>query len=334
MEILTGNPKDVATNYRWQEELKRAFRDIDSLLAFLELERKDLPPLAKTQHPFPTLVPRPFANRMNKSDPRDPLLLQVVTAQVTEPRQDWVIDPVEDKSFEKLPGLLHKYPGRVLFLLTGACAIHCRYCFRQHFDYSTTQAGWEAGLEYVQNDKSISEIILSGGDPLMRTDVQIADLVRRANSIPHLKRLRIHTRLPVVLPSRVTKEIVEAFSESRAQVCLVLHINHSREIDGEVQQAVARFRQTGALILNQSVLLNGVNSDLPALITLSETLIDSGVIPYYLHLLDPVKGAENYFVSENTGLSLIQQMRERLPGYCVPKLVKEEAGEMSKTAVE
>ena len=187
MEILTGNPKDVATNYRWQEELKRAFRDIDSLLAFLELERKDLPPLATTQHPFPTLVPRPFANRMNKSDPRDPLLLQVVTAQVTEPRQDWVIDPVEDKSFEKVPGLLHKYQGRVLFLLTGACAIHCRYCFRQHFDYSTTQGGWEAGLEYVQNDKSISEIILSGGDPLMRTDVQIADLIRRANSISHLK---------------------------------------------------------------------------------------------------------------------------------------------------
>lgn len=333
MEILTGKTEIVPTTSRWQQEIRSAFRDIESLFEYLEIDTDEVSGFVRPAHGrFGILVPRNFASRMEKGNPRDPLLLQVVSPNsAPQNGSGFHSDPVGDRAAEQEPGILQKYRGRVLLLLSGACAVHCRYCFRQHFGYPGTGSVIDQAVDVIRRDKTVSEIILSGGDPLMVADSSLADLFLRLAELPHVRRLRIHTRLPVVIPSRVTDALCQMILDSPLAVCVVVHINHAREIDTSVQTAIHRLKSAGATLLNQAVLLQGINDSYEDQFSLCEKLVDNGVIPYYLHLLDPVRGAESYPVSAADGISLIQQLRESLPGYAVPRLAKEEPGHASKT---
>lgn len=232
-----------------------------------------------------------------------------------------------------VPGLLHKYQGRVLLTLTGACAVHCRYCFRRHFPYSEANPAtshWEASLDYIRRHPDIEEVLLSGGDPLSLSDRRLGPLVRELAAIPHLKRLRIHSRLPVVLPERVNGDLLAWLADCRLTRVLVIHANHARELDAPVHQALSEIRNTGTHLLNQAVLLRGVNDSVTALAELSTALIDTGVQPYYLHLLDRVAGTAHFEVPEAEALALLRALQACLPGYLVPRLAREEAGASSK----
>lgn len=343
MEILTTNRQNVPTTSGWQSDLKNAFRDLDSLLDYLELKSSEFSDAPPIKSHFPILVPRSFANRMEKGNPRDPLLLQVVNHQKQgnlpgnpwpTAAETWELDPVCDAEFESAPGVLQKYDGRALMVVTGACAIHCRYCFRQNFDYSqAAQHNWEAAIGAIKKDPSISEVILSGGDPLLLSDSKIHDVLTALEDISHVARIRIHTRTPVVLPSRVTADLLGCIQALTKPVWLVLHVNHANEIDPDVELVLEKLHRAGAILLNQAVLLNQINAEFEAQKALCMTLINNRVIPYYLHLLDRVKGAESFLVSDNTGIDLIEKLRTALPGYGVPQLVREIAGNPSKTTV-
>jgi EF-P beta-lysylation protein EpmB len=271
---------------------------------------------------------------MNRGDPRDPLLLQVLPlAEESHAVGGALLDPVGDGASERTPGLLHKYHGRALLLTTAACAIHCRYCFRQNFPYADSnpaQDDWSGVVATLASDASISELILSGGDPLSLGNARLRRLTDQLRAVPGLRRLRLHTRWPVVLPSRVDSGLLSWLSELPWRVTIVIHANHPAEIDAEVDTACAQLRTAGALLLNQSVLLAGINDEAPILQALSERLHDAGVLPYYLHLLDPVIGAQRFAVDETSGRALIATLRARLPGYLVPRLAREIAGEASK----
>ncbi|HHM05372.1 MAG TPA: EF-P beta-lysylation protein EpmB [Gammaproteobacteria bacterium] len=318
----------------WQLALQNAVRDPAELLRELAL-----PPSLAGSGPrglaFPLRVPRSYVGRMRKGDPHDPLLRQVLITAAEEQRvAGFSADPVGDLRAMTVPGLLHKYHGRALLLTTGTCAIHCRYCFRRHFPYQETKAadpGWEAALAYIAADPTIAEIILSGGDPLTLSDPKLAALVSRLERLPGLKRLRIHTRLPIVLPERVTPELVALLGETRLKSVVVVHANHPQELDGgQVRQALLALTATGSSILNQTVLLAGINDQADTLARLSEALFDHGVLPYYLHSLDPVQGAAHFRVSDQEARRIVQSLRRRLPGYLVPRLVREVAGEEAK----
>jgi EF-P beta-lysylation protein EpmB len=245
-------------------------------------------------------------------------------------------DPVGDLSAMTAPGLLHKYQRRVLLTTTGACAIHCRYCFRRHFPYADANPaaeGWRDALGAIAADASIDEVILSGGDPLTLSDARLAELAARLADIPHVRRLRIHTRLPIVLPERITDELCRLLGSTRFQSVVVVHANHANEVDQTVVSALQRLRATGTTLLNQSVLLKGVNDDVDALCALSETLFAAGALPYYLHVLDKVEGAAHFDLDEMTARGLWEQMAARLPGYLVPRLVREEPGTAAKTVI-
>jgi len=267
---------------------------------------------------------------MRPGDPADPLLRQVLPLQLeTQPHAGYSTDPVGDLQALAQPGLLHKYQGRALLLATAACAVHCRYCFRRHFPYSASEAspgGWQPALDHLAASPDIREVILSGGDPLSLSDQRLAALVHRLEQIPHLQRLRIHSRLPVVLPARVDEALTAWLGATRLQTIVVIHANHPNELDTEVATSMARLRATGVTLLNQSVLLRGVNDDCTTLVALSEQLFAAGVLPYYLHLLDKVQGAAHFDVSEREALALHQAMLVNLPGYLVPRLVREQAG--------
>ncbi|QDU54849.1 L-lysine 2,3-aminomutase [Aeoliella mucimassa] len=283
---------------------------------------------------FAMLVPRSYVRRMQPGNPADPLLRQVLpVAAEHQPADGFVADPVGDLAATRGPGLLHKYHGRVLLVLTGACAVNCRYCFRRHYPYATATATLrqlQPVLDQVAADESVDEVLLSGGDPLMLGDDLLADLVGRLEDIPHLRRLRIHTRLPIVLPERVTSELAELLGRSRLQPVVVVHANHANELDHQVAEALRQLSTAGAMLLNQAVLLRGVNDNLPALRALSERLLDLKVMPYYLHQLDRVAGAAHFEVPVERGLELIRQLRAELPGYAVPRYVQEIAGEPNK----
>lgn len=315
----------------WQRELARAIRDPSELCQALGLD----PALAANAPPgFPLLAPRPFVARMERGNPHDPLLRQVlpVAAEAVE-HPGFTADPLHEATAIAAPGLVQKYAGRALVLVSGACAVHCRYCFRREFPYAehgATLAGVESAVEAIAADPTLTEAILSGGDPLMADDVRIADLVRRLDAIPHLRRLRIHTRLPIVLPERVTDALVAALAASRLAAVVVVHANHPAELDDGVATALRRLAAAPALLLNQAVLLAGVNDSLAVLRGLSERLVDVGVVPYYLHLLDRVRGAGHFEVSESRALELHRQLRDSLPGYAVPRLAREVPGEPAK----
>ncbi len=322
----------------WQRDLAEAFRDPAKLCHFLGLDHEVAATAAASTAGFPFLVPRSFASRMRRGDPRDPLLLQVLP-QGAEAHEvaGYTADPLHEGQFLTAPGLVSKYAGRALLLVTGGCAVNCRYCFRREFPYTTsgaTRQGMEAALEAIAADASLTEIILSGGDPLLADNGALGRIVARLDAIPHVRRLRIHTRLPVVLPSRVDDGLLAALASARLGIVVVIHANHPAELDDEVAVAVKRLASLPAVMLNQSVLLAGVNDSVPVLRALSERLIDIGVVPYYLHLLDRVRGAAHFDVPGHVALELHQTLRETLPGYAVPRLVREVPGEASKTPVE
>lgn len=280
------------------------------------------------------LVPRSYVARMVPGDPADPLLRQVLPVADEHQRvEGFTADPVGDLAAEMGRGVLHKYQGRVLLVLTGACAVNCRYCFRRHYPYSTASASpreWRAALATIADDSSIEEVILSGGDPLVLDDELLADLVAGIESIPHVRRLRIHTRLPIVIPQRATGRLVEVLAASPLSKVVVVHANHRNELDEEVADALARLKTTGALLLNQAVLLRGVNDSTTAQRALCERLVEVGVLPYYLHQLDRVAGAQHFEVPVAAGREIIRELRAMLPGYMVPRYVAEIAGESNK----
>ncbi len=312
----------------WRNELRQAFRDPAALLAALKLDPEALgwEPGAR----FPMLVPRAFAARMAPGRPDDPLLRQVLPVGAERLAvEGFVSDPVGDGDSRAGRGLLHKYAGRVLLITTGACAVHCRYCFRQEFPYASEQGAaerWRTALDYIARRDDIEEVILSGGDPLMLDTARLAELSDGLARIGHLRRLRIHTRLPVVLPSRVTAQLCAWLAGLPWPVVVVIHANHAAEFDPNVDQALAMMRAAGAHLLNQSVLLAGVNDSAERLNALMQRSLAAGVLPYYLHLLDRVSGAARFEVSEPLALELHEQLRRELSGYLVPRLVREQAG--------
>ncbi|MEA3276331.1 MAG: EF-P beta-lysylation protein EpmB [Pseudomonadota bacterium] len=323
--------------HRWKRELAAAFTRPEELLEALNLDRRLLAPAQEAATGFRLLVPRGYAALMERGNPHDPLLRQALPlAQELEDRIGFSPDPVGDRSAMRAPGLLQKYQGRALLVLTGACAIHCRYCFRRHFPYAesaTIADRAAAATAQIAADSNISEVILSGGDPLMLDDEPLAALIKDLEGIAHLKRLRLHTRLPIVLPARITATLRHTLTTSRLQAVVVVHANHARELGEDVRRALGRLRHAGIPLLNQSVLLRGVNDRAEDLVDLSERLFDSGVLPYYLHLLDKVSGAAHFEVPEESAVKLMDRLRTRLPGYLVPRLVKEEAGRPYKIPV-
>lgn len=319
----------------WQQELAEAIRDPRELLARLELPSDLLAGMEKASALFALRVPDSYLRRIRPADPDDPLLRQVLPLGAeTRPSPGYHADPVGDLDSLAAPGVLHKYHGRVLLIATGACPVHCRYCFRRHYPYHSEHAGrdgWRPALAAIAADDSISEVILSGGDPLVLSDRKLSSLVGAIAEIPHVRRLRIHTRTPVVLPSRVDDELLHWLSAQRLQTVIVLHANHPQELDEAVALAARALRQAGATLLNQAVLLRTINDRAETLVRLSERLFEIGVLPYYLHLLDRVQGAAHFEVDDARAQALMLALRQRLPGYLVPRLVREQAGAPSKT---
>ena len=340
MSILASEAELVAQPARrrgWQAELARAVRDASELCRLLDLPREVEATARRATGDFPIFAPLGYVARMRPRDTSDPLLRQVLPlddelAQV--PGFD--ADPVQDLSSVRARGLLQKYRGRALMVTTGACAVHCRYCFRRHFPYSSAPKSvddWAEALAHIAADASIHEVILSGGDPLTLVDGTLAELARRLASIAHLRRLRIHTRLPIVLEERVDDALLAWLAESRLRPIMVVHANHPNELNEPVARALARLAEARVLLLNQAVLLAGVNDTADSLAELSERLLDMGVTPYYLHQLDRVAGAAHFEVDEARGLAIVDELRRRLPGYAVPRYVREVAGEGSKIEI-
>jgi L-lysine 2,3-aminomutase len=319
----------------WVAELRAAYVDPLRLLATLGLTADDVG-LATESGGFPFRVPRPFASRMRRSDPRDPLLLQVLPhADEFAEVPGYLRDPVGDLGSRRGAALLQKYRGRALLLLTGGCAVNCRYCFRRHFPYTTATgtANVRRAIADVRGDPSLSEIILSGGDPLLLQDDAVAAIIEQLSAIPHLCRLRVHTRLPITIPSRMTDALVTALSRTRLKTVVVLHINHPNEIDDELGAMLECCSNAGIQFLNQSVLLRGINDDAGTLAELSVSLFAASVLPYYVHLLDPVAGAAHFDVDDQAASAIAAALRARLPGYLVPRFVREVPGENAKTPI-
>jgi EF-P beta-lysylation protein EpmB len=321
----------------WQILLKEAITDPAALLDQLALNPNLLPAAKRAATLFPLRVPKDFVARMQKGNPADPLLQQVLplaAEAITVP--GFSCDPLQEHVVNPLPGLLHKYQGRVLISMTGACAINCRYCFRRHFPYADNRAGgraWQKIVKYIAADTSIREVIFSGGDPLLAQDHYLEQCAKDLAKIAQVKILRIHSRLPIVLPERITAEFSNWFSSTRLQAILVTHSNHANELGDSVQYAIDRLRQQKVTVLNQTVLLKGINDNLEALMNLSQRLFECGILPYYLHLLDKVQGAAHFAVSRTKAKQFIAALSERLPGYLVPKCVYEQAGAKSKLPV-
>jgi len=330
----------------WQRALGDAVSSVGELLDLLALDAAELPPhlqaSAAAARDFPLRVPRGFVARMRPGDPADPLLLQVLpTAAELVAAPGYSIDPLaesdEAAAFSPLPGLLQKYRGRALLLVTGACGIHCRYCFRRHFPYgehAPRGEGRDRALHWLAANPGVEEVILSGGDPLAVSDEKLARLVEGLDAVPNLRRLRVHTRMPVVLPERVDAALLDWLGGTRLSTVVVLHANHAQEIDGAVVAAIGRLRAAGATVLNQAVLLAGVNDSVAAQCDLSRALFDAGALPYYLHLLDRVAGAAHFEVGESRARELLRGVMAELPGYLVPRLVREVPGAPYKVPLD
>ena len=331
---LQPTPAAAPPGGDWKRLWRDAIRDPRELLALLGLEDRvpGLSDAAAAQ--FPLRVPRGFAARMRHGDPHDPLLRQVLPLdEELRPMPGFGLDAVGDAAAKAATGVIHKYRGRALLIATGSCAVHCRYCFRRHFPYAdeTAAAGqWREAVESIRADASIDEVILSGGDPLSLSTAKLAELTAQLATIPHLRRLRIHTRLPVVLPERVDDELTTWLQALPWPTVVVLHANHASEFDTAIDAALRRLRDAGATLLNQAVLLRGVNDSVDALAALSERGFAAGVLPYYLHQLDRVAGAAHFEVDDAAALTLHAALMGRLSGYLVPKLVREVAGDPGK----
>ena len=329
--------KIIAVEHNWQKELAMAFSDPLELLNYLQLPATQFADDIKARSLFPLRVPRPFAARMAKGDANDPLFKQVFTSQLEFTQQpNFVADPLNEHQNDQ-PGLLHKYQSRLLMLIRGGCAVNCRYCFRRHFPYADNhlnRAEWQSALDYIKADTQLNEVIYSGGDPLMAKDDFLQWLSEQIAQIPHITRLRVHTRLPVVIPSRINDELINWLTTSRLKPVMVLHINHANEIDDSVRRAMLRLRQAGVTLLNQAVLLRGINDQAAQQVALSEALFSCGILPYYLHLLDKVEGASHFDSPESQARLLMAELIKQLPGYLVPKLVREIADQPGKTPLD
>jgi len=321
----------------WKAELSNCVSSIDELLNQLGLKPEDLNATEQAASKFPIKVPQPFVQLMEYGNPNDPLLKQVlpITSEL-QVDSNFSTDPVGESSFNPVPGIVHKYRNRVLMIISPNCAINCRYCFRRHFPYDDNRQSkqqWLKALDYLKTKPEINEVIYSGGDPLAANDNFLRWLTGEIESIKHIKRLRIHTRLPVVIPSRIDDQLLNWLSNTRLKPTFVLHINHANEIDSALSQGINRLKQAGIMVLNQSVLLKGVNDTSAQLINLSEKLFDAGIMPYYLHMLDPVQGASHFDVPRDRAVEIFSQIQAELPGFLVPKLVQERAGETSKSLI-
>lgn len=336
--MITAHPSPAQP--RWQQLWRDAVRDPRELLALLDLDARALR-LVETgisdvaAARFPLRVPRGFVARMRRGDPHDPLLRQVLPIDAElRVQPGFGLDAVGDLAARGSTGVIHKYDGRALLIATGSCAVHCRYCFRRHFDYAADTAAadrWQAALDYLRADDSVEEVLLSGGDPLSLSTPRLAEFTDALRGIAHVRRLRIHTRLPVVLPARVDAQLLTWLRGLRQRIVIVIHANHANELDGEVGAALQALREAGATLLNQSVLLRGVNDAIGAQVELAETLFEYGVLPYYLHQLDRVAGTAHFEVGDDRARALHREMAARLPGYLLPRLVREIAGEPNKS---
>ncbi len=325
---------EIISDSNWQHTLQASITDPQQLLSYLQLDATLLEGSMAASHDFPLRVPRPYLQRIRPGDPNDPLLLQILPqASERQVTPGYNNDPLEEADSNPVPGLIHKYQGRLLIITSGGCAINCRYCFRRHFPYADNSLGkeqWQEILRYLRQHSDVDEVIFSGGDPLATPDSRLQGMIEDLATIPHLRRLRLHSRLPVVIPARITPAFIAMLANSPLQTILVSHINHPREIDTEVATALQRLQHGGTTLLNQSVLLKGVNDDLTTLQDLSHRLFACGVMPYYLHLLDPVAGAAHFDIPEQRARHLAGQLSDSLPGYLVPRLVREVAGASAK----
>ncbi|MBA2481327.1 MAG: EF-P beta-lysylation protein EpmB [Planctomycetes bacterium] len=332
-----GDTSASGPSSRWQHLLADAIRDPDELWRILRLPESTLPAARASAQLFPLLVPRGFVDLIEPAEPNDPLLRQIVPiVEEADARDGFVADPVRESACADTAGLLRKYPGRALLVTTGACAIHCRYCFRRHYPYQALPRGrawWSDAIAACARDGSLRELILSGGDPLTLPDEQLSEIARAAGAVPHLQRLRIHSRLPVVLPERVDDRLLEWFTGARLSPVMVIHANHPRELSASVASACSRMRRAGITLLNQSVLLRGVNDSVDTLVALSERLFEIGVMPYYLHALDRVAGSAHFEVEDERAAGLMRSIAARLPGYLIPKWVREVPGEANKVGL-
>jgi EF-P beta-lysylation protein EpmB len=333
-QIITQISDQLHTS--WQKELANVVTDPKKLLQMLAIDSDDYLQHFNARKLFPVRVPKPYISRIKKGDFNDPLLKQVMPLS-----DEYIItsgystDPLEEHD-TVAEGLLHKYKHRVLMIVKSGCAINCRYCFRRHFPYadnSPSKVSWQPALTYIQNHPEINEVIFSGGDPLMASDEHLHWLIEQLEDIPHITRLRIHSRLPVVIPQRITDNLVNILSQTRLKATMVFHINHANEIDEAVKHAIEKLRRVRIPLFNQSVLLKGVNDNSEILCLLSEQLFDHGIQPYYLHMFDPVQGVAHFDVGEKRAKEIAQQMMARLPGFLMPKLVREIAGEANKTPI-
>lgn len=319
---------------RWQQTLREAVRDPRELLHLLGLDGLGPRLSDEAAAQFPLRVPRGFVARMRHGDPRDPLLRQVLPLDdEMRPMPGFGLDAVGDGAAKTAPGVIQKYRGRALLVATGSCAIHCRYCFRRHFPYAEETAardGWREAVDLIRQDSSIEEVLLSGGDPLSLSNGKLAELTGALADIPHLRRLRIHSRLPIVLPERVDEGLLAWLASLPWPTAWVLHANHANEFDAAVDVALDRLRGAGAQLLNQAVLLKGVNDSVDALAALSERGFAAGVLPYYLHQLDRVAGVAHFEVDDARARALHAGLAARLSGYLVPRLVREVPGDTGK----
>lgn len=321
----------------WKAELSNSVTSIDQLLKQLGLNANDLNASQQAARDFAIKVPQPFVQLMEYGNPNDPLLKQVLPIK-SELNIDanFSTDPVDESNYNPVSGIVHKYRRRVLMIISPNCAINCRYCFRRHFPYNENRQSkqqWLKALDYLKQRPEINEVIYSGGDPLAANDQFLHWLTAEIESIKHIKRLRIHSRLPVVIPSRVDDHLISWLGNTRLKPTFVMHINHSNEIDTALGEAVERLTKVGVKVLNQAVLLKGINDSSQQLIDLSEKLFDIGIMPYYLHMLDPVQGASHFNISKHCAVEIYRQLQAELPGFLVPKLVQERAGETSKSLI-
>ncbi len=315
---------------RWRQIQRSNITRHDQLIEFLKIEKST----TLINPKFPLNLPIRLAKKMPKGTLDDPLTRQFVPllneAHITS---GFTPDPVGDRGCQRTPKLLHKYSGRALLVTTSACAMHCRYCFRQQYPYETQIKDYTQELDILSRDDSISEAILSGGDPLSLSDQKLKQLIENLNQIPHLRRIRLHSRFPIGIPERITLEILHTLTQSPKQIYFVTHINHPRELDTTVLAALARLQHIGIPVLNQAVLLHQVNDDIETLHQLFETLADHAILPYYLHQLDRVQGTAHFEVPIKKGLHLLNQLRGRLPGYAIPQYVQDLPSTASKTVI-
>ncbi len=326
-------PLPVITPPPWKRLLRQNFTNWEALIDFLQLSTSNIQKAIPSKH-FPLNLPRRIAEKIEKGNLQDPILLQFLPSlKEKEKLSLFSQDPVGDHAANKEGKLLHKYHGRALLLTTSACAMHCRYCFRQHYPYETAKSDLQKELAYLAQDASIEEIILSGGDPLSLDNKRLGHLIEDLEAIPHIKRLRFHSRFPIGIPERIDSDFLELLKNSRFQIWFVTHCNHPTELDNEILAHLKEIQKLGIPVINQSVLLKGVNDNAATLSKLSKIFINSGITPYYLHQLDRVEGAHHFEVSSEIGKALIRELAKELPGYALPQYVQEIEGRPHKDPI-